>query len=148
MWKPLLQTEFQQNSFNSVECHTKNNIDQKISVTLTILPENCDSQYTKNITSDTLSALLIVCLAVGSADKIKRKHQKTSKRERHTAWNTNLNTEHNNDLIGLHYRAMTHSNICCIRIKRSRTLYSRFTPRGCKVRICYCINPPSSSHFH
>ena len=75
MWKPLLQTEFQQNSFNLWSVIQKN-IEQKVSVTLTILHENSDSQYTKNITSDTLSALFIICLAVCSDDKIIWKHTK------------------------------------------------------------------------
>jgi len=59
-----------------VEFPTKIHRPQKLLVTLIILPEKCDSQYTKNITSDTQSALFIVCLAVCSADKIIRKHKK------------------------------------------------------------------------
>jgi hypothetical protein len=71
---------------------------QNVSVTLTILPENCDSQYTKNIPSDTLSALFIVCLTVCSADKIIWKRKKKVKEKDKLHEDTNLNTEHNNDL--------------------------------------------------
>jgi len=75
MWKPLLQTEFQQNSINLVLCHPKNILTKKFQLA-SILPENCKSKYTSYITSGSLIQFFNICIAVCSTDKSKCIHKK------------------------------------------------------------------------